>query len=115
MKQLKKHMLGPIKWKGAARRHTSVELLIHSHWSQPSSASQTPACCLKTLAARRREHPELTELLCVELMTRQLDAQSAAALHQQHAMLACLVPWMENISFAARWEGDHPPHRPSIP
>ena len=52
-----------------------------------------------------REHPELTELLCVELMTRQLDTQGAAAALQQHAMLACLVPWMENVSFAARWEG----------
>ena len=54
-----------------------------------------------------REHPELTEVLCVELMTRQLDAQSATAI-QQHAMLACLAPWMENLSFAARWEGVRP-------
>jgi hypothetical protein len=51
-----------------------------------------------------RQHPELTEVLCVELMTRQLDAQSTTAI-QQHAMLACLAPWMENLSFAARWEG----------
>ena len=43
-------------------------------------------------------------MLCVELMTRQLDAQSTTAI-QQHAMLACLAPWMENLSFAARWEG----------
>lgn len=49
-----------------------------------------------------REHPELTELLCVEVMARQL--QPYAAVHQ-HAVLAALAPWMKNLSFAARWEG----------
>ncbi len=49
-----------------------------------------------------REHPELTELLCVEVMARQL--QACPAVHQ-HAVLAALAPWMKNLSFAARWEG----------
>jgi Cell morphogenesis central region len=44
----------------------------------------------------------MTELLCVEVMTRQL--QASAAVHQ-HAVLAALAPWMDNLSFAARWEG----------
>lgn len=50
-----------------------------------------------------REHPEMTELLCVEVMTRQLHA--SAVVHQ-HAVLAALAPWMDNLSFAARWEGN---------
>lgn len=44
----------------------------------------------------------MTELLCVEVMTRQLHA--SAVVHQ-HAVLAALAPWMDNLSFAARWEG----------
>ena len=35
-------------------------------------------------------------------MTRQLDGVGEAAHHQ---VLTCLPPWMENLSFAARWEG----------
>ena len=35
-------------------------------------------------------------------MTRQLDAVGKAAHHQ---VLTCLPPWMDNLSFAARWEG----------
>ncbi|KAL0053523.1 hypothetical protein WJX82_006983 [Trebouxia sp. C0006] len=50
-----------------------------------------------------RDHPELSELLCVEMMTRQQDAVGRAAHHQ---VLTCLPPWMENLSFAARWEGN---------
>lgn len=96
-----RHLLNPKPW--------SVNPYPRVVVAQPSGTSA------QTRAARRRDHPELTELLCVELMTRQLDAQSAAALHQQHAMLACLVPWMENISFAARWEGDPPPPPPFPP
>lgn len=49
-----------------------------------------------------REHPEMTEVVVVEVMTRQLNA--CATVHQ-HAMLSALAPWMENLSFAARWEG----------
>lgn len=44
----------------------------------------------------------MTEVVVVEVMTRQLNA--CAAVHQ-HAMLSALAPWMENLSFAARWEG----------
>lgn len=47
----------------------------------------------------------MTELLCVEMMTRQL--VTASAVHQ-HAVLTALAPWMENLSFAARWEGTPP-------
>ena len=49
-----------------------------------------------------RDHPELSELLCVEMMRRQLDTVGKAAHHQ---VLTCLPPWMDNLSFAARWEG----------
>jgi len=69
----------------------------------PHARTRTQVLCVMPLPVRR-EHPELTEVLCVELMTRQLDAQGTTAI-QQHAMLACLAPWMENLSFAARWEG----------
>lgn len=51
-----------------------------------------------------RDHPELSELLCVEMMRRQVDAVGKAA-HPQ--VLTCLPPWMDNLSFAARWEGKH--------
>ena len=44
----------------------------------------------------------MTELLCVEMMTRQLQAGAGV---QHLAVLAALAPWMENLSFAARWEG----------
>ena len=50
-----------------------------------------------------RDHPELSELLCVEMMNRQQDAVGKAAHHQ---VLTCLPPWMDNLSFAARWEGN---------
>ena len=51
----------------------------------------------------RREHPELSETLCVEVMLRQLDSASAQAL--RHQVLTCLAPWMRNLTFAPRWEG----------
>ncbi|CAD7701683.1 unnamed protein product [Ostreobium quekettii] len=46
-----------------------------------------------------REHPEVNEELCVELMTRQLSSAN-----QQ--VLLCLIPWMERLSFSSRWEGE---------
>lgn len=52
-----------------------------------------------------RERPEMTELLCVEVMTRQLHASAAVHQHAVLAALAALAPWMDNLSFAARWEG----------
>ncbi len=58
-----------------------------------------------------RDHPELSELLCVEMMTRQQDAVGRAAHHQ---VLTCLPPWMENLSFAARWEGNAHPTIPCL-
>lgn len=36
------------------------------------------------------------------MMNRQQDAVGKAAHHQ---VLTCLPPWMDNLSFAARWEG----------
>lgn len=39
----------------------------------------------------------------MELMTRQLDGSGSPQL--QHQVLTCLAPWMQNLSFAARWEG----------
>ncbi|KAL3146697.1 hypothetical protein ABBQ32_000921 [Trebouxia sp. C0010 RCD-2024] len=50
-----------------------------------------------------RDHPELSELLCVEMMRRQQDGGGKAA---HHHVLTCLPPWMDNLSFAARWEGN---------
>ena len=42
-----------------------------------------------------REHPEVSEELCVEMMTRQLAATGKSGL--QHQVLSCLVPWMLNL------------------
>lgn len=36
------------------------------------------------------------------MMRRQQDGVGKAAHHQ---VLTCLPPWMDNLSFAARWEG----------
>lgn len=55
---------------------------------------------------RTRDHPELSEALCVELMTRQLEGSGSPGSPQlQHQVLSVLAPWMQNLSFAARWEG----------
>lgn len=45
----------------------------------------------------------MSEALCMEIMARQLEAPGAPQAHRQ--ALACLAPWMHNLSFAARWEG----------
>ena len=65
-------------------------------------ASARPLADYTSVYHACRERPEMTELLCVEVMTRQLQASAAV---QQHAVLAALAPWMDNLSFAARWEG----------
>jgi Cell morphogenesis central region len=83
-------------------------LLFFAHHSR--GQAKAIACWLSAVlvagcaAAGGREHPELSEPLCIEVMTRCLDAEGAAAANQ-HAMLTCLKPWMENLSFAASWEG----------
>lgn len=41
-----------------------------------------------------KEHPELSELLCEEIMQRQLDAVDIIA---QHQVLTCMAPWIENL------------------
>eukprot|EP01018_Ginkgo_biloba_P009953 Gb_24208 [translate_table: standard] len=43
-----------------------------------------------------KEHPELSELLCEEIMQRQLDAVDIIA---QHQVLTCMAPWIENLNF----------------
>eukprot|EP00775_Hariotina_reticulata_P013221 gene13221-13351_t len=55
------------------------------------------------LAAKlARDHPELSEALCEEMMTRQLELADKVS---QHPVLTCLGPWMENLSIAAHWKG----------
>ena len=51
----------------------------------------------------------MSEALCMEIMARQLEAPGAPQAHRQ--ALACLAPWMHNLSFAARWEGAACSHR----
>ncbi|XP_022725396.1 uncharacterized protein LOC111281884 isoform X2 [Durio zibethinus] len=41
-------------------------------------------------------HPELSQLLCEEIMQRQLDAVDIIA---QHQVLTCMAPWIENLNF----------------
>uniref|UniRef100_A0A2P2JFV4 Uncharacterized protein MANES_01G104900 n=2 Tax=Rhizophora mucronata TaxID=61149 RepID=A0A2P2JFV4_RHIMU len=43
-----------------------------------------------------RDHPELSQLLCEEIMQRQLDAVDIIA---QHQVLTCMAPWIENLNF----------------
>ncbi|XP_024392551.1 uncharacterized protein [Physcomitrium patens] len=43
-----------------------------------------------------KEHPELSEALCEEIMQRQLDAVDIIA---QHQVLTCMAPWIENLNF----------------
>ena len=58
---------------------------------------------IQSVGGKCRDHPELSEALCMEMMLRQLEAAGAPQTHRQ--VLACLAPWMHNLSFAARWEG----------
>ena len=46
------------------------------------------------------------------MMNRQQDAVGKAAHHQ---VLTCLPPWMDNLSFAARWEGVAAATSPALP
>nr|CAB3451600.1 unnamed protein product [Digitaria exilis] len=43
-----------------------------------------------------KDHPELSEHLCMEIMQRQLDAVDIIA---QHQVLTCMAPWIENLNF----------------
>nr|XP_043633528.1 protein furry homolog-like [Erigeron canadensis] len=43
-----------------------------------------------------KDHPELSQLLCEEIMQRQLDAVDIIA---QHQVLTCMTPWIENLDF----------------
>ncbi|CAH9102138.1 unnamed protein product [Cuscuta epithymum] len=43
-----------------------------------------------------KDHPELSQLLCEEIMQRQLDAVDVIA---QHQVLTCMAPWIENLNF----------------
>lgn len=48
-----------------------------------------------------KDHPELSELLCEEIMQRQLDAVDIIA---QHQVLTCMAPWIENLNFMKLWD-----------
>ncbi|PNG99539.1 hypothetical protein TSOC_014680, partial [Tetrabaena socialis] len=50
-----------------------------------------------------RDHPELSEALCEEVMTRQLQCDDGLA---QHPMLTSLAPWMENLAISFPWRGN---------
>jgi hypothetical protein len=56
-------------------------------------------CCCLLL---HRDRPELSEALCEEMMTRQLELADKVS---QHPVLTCLSPWMENLTIAAHWKG----------
>ncbi|KAI7744187.1 hypothetical protein M8C21_020805 [Ambrosia artemisiifolia] len=43
-----------------------------------------------------KDRPELSHLLCEEIMQRQLDAVDIIA---QHQVLTCMAPWIENLDF----------------
>ncbi|KAL4577336.1 hypothetical protein LXL04_013444 [Taraxacum kok-saghyz] len=43
-----------------------------------------------------KDRPELSQLLCEEIMQRQLDAVDIIA---QHQVLTCMAPWIENLDF----------------
>ncbi|KAG6602549.1 Protein furry-like-like protein, partial [Cucurbita argyrosperma subsp. sororia] len=43
-----------------------------------------------------KDHPGLSQLLCEEIMQRQLDAVDVIA---QHQVLTCMAPWIENLNF----------------
>ncbi|KAH7669286.1 Cell morphogenesis protein C-terminal [Dioscorea alata] len=55
----------------------------------------------KLSAKLAKDHPELSELLCMEIMQRQLDAVDIIA---QHQVLTCVAPWIENLNFLKLWE-----------
>ncbi|XP_077229196.1 ARM repeat superfamily protein isoform X2 [Tasmannia lanceolata] len=48
-----------------------------------------------------KDHPEMSELLCEEIMQRQLDAVDIIA---QHQVLTCMAPWIENLNFSSLWD-----------
>lgn len=48
-----------------------------------------------------KDHPELSELLCEEIMKRQLDSVDIIA---QHQVLTCVAPWIENLNFMKLWQ-----------
>ncbi|EFJ49201.1 hypothetical protein VOLCADRAFT_117341 [Volvox carteri f. nagariensis] len=50
-----------------------------------------------------REHPELSEALCEEMMTRQLECNDGLI---QHPVLTSLAPWMENLIISFPWRGN---------
>ncbi|ERN09549.1 protein furry homolog-like [Amborella trichopoda] len=55
----------------------------------------------KLSAKLAKDHPELSEQLCEEIMQRQLDAVDNIVHHQ---VLTCMAPWIENLNFLALLE-----------
>eukprot|EP00850_Spirogloea_muscicola_P016988 SM000142S00502 [mRNA] locus=s142:28293:45159:+ [translate_table: standard] len=90
-----------------------LETLSLREWSEEGEGARYRAAVVGSLpdsyqqfqfqlsAKLAKEHPELSELLCEEIMQRQLDAVDIIA---QHQVLTCMAPWMENLNFAALWE-----------
>ncbi len=85
----------------AAVMRQSRPQIMPGYEQQAHDSSAVGAC---------REHPEVSEALCVEMMTRQLGDEMANSSRKVvvHQVLMCLAPWMQNISLNVRWEGMYP-------
>jgi hypothetical protein len=57
--------------------------------------------CLFLSYVSCREHPELSEDLCEEMMTRALECRDATI---QHPVLVSLRHWMSNLSIQPQWK-----------
>ncbi|KAK6913421.1 Cell morphogenesis central region [Dillenia turbinata] len=62
-------------------------------WNLPDSYQQFQ---YKLSCKLAKDHPELSQLLCEEIMQRQLDAVDIIA---QQQVLTCMAPWIENLNF----------------
>lgn len=51
----------------------------------------------------RSEHPELSEALCEEMLTRQLECGDAGL---TQPLLRSLTPWMDNLVISPHWKGN---------
>ena len=77
----------------------STVLHVLMRLGEPQDTYQQFQCQLSSQIAA--EHPELSEQLCVEMLTRVLNVVNKVTRHQ---VLVCLPPWMQNLSFS----GDGP-------
>eukprot|EP00898_Chlorokybus_atmophyticus_P003403 jgi/Chlat1/4063/Chrsp26S04002 len=79
-------------WAAIAERHTRFTTAVVGN--VPESYQRFQHVLSAQLA---QEHPELSLHLVEELLHRQLDALDNAA---QHRILACIVPWLNNVNFS---------------